>query len=178
MHSNEFSDFTLRGAIQKATAAYRREPAMEFKDRCSDLAFELADFKRAASDLLDKAEDLKRESENLKESARRAGINALIDAALAAAVGFGAAARALRKLRRLNPRDLTRNDWISLIPLVGGGFAAGFNAYNAVRDYQEAQKLAREAERAEAAAESVGEDIVRIANAYRRHGCGASAGVS
>jgi len=176
--SNDFRAETLKGAIKKATAAYQNRPSLEHKGVCSDLAFDFADFKREAGRALDRAEDLKRESERLEQSAREAGLTAVVSAAIAAAAGFGTAVRALRLLRRKRFKDLDRDDWLSLVPVWGGGISAAFNAYRAVRDSGEARRLAREAEAEERRADSLGDEIVRIANAYRRAGCNASRRIS
>ncbi len=171
VRSNEFTADSFAGAIKKATAAYDRSQILEHKDRCSDLAFDLADFKREAARAEDRAEDLKRRSEELARSARRNAQDAVVSAAIAAAGAFGSAIRAFRILKRLNLKDLKRRDWLGLVPVLGGGLLAGANALDAVRDSLEARRLAQEAERESQNANRLGEEIIEIAEKYRRFNC-------
>lgn len=112
-----------------------------------------------------------RASETLADSARRAALEALVSAAIAAAGAFGSAARGLRILRGLRLRDLSRRDWIGIIPVIGGSLLAAANAYDAVRDSVEARRLAREAGQESLNADRLGDEILRIAEEYRRTGC-------
>lgn len=176
--SNEFTASSLALAVKKATAAYDRRRGFERKNVCGDLAFEFADAKRTAGSLLDDVERMRRDAEALEESARRSARRAAVNAAIAAAVGFGTAARALRIIARWRFRDLDRRDLISLVPVVGGGVAAALDALAAINDIQEARRLLRRAEQAERSADDLGDDILRLADEYRRAGCGRDRGTS
>ncbi len=179
VNSNEFKGARLAEAVRQATAAYRWDsPRLECKDACTDLALDLADFKREAARALDSAEELMRQSERLADAARRDALQAVVNSAIAAAGAFGSAARALRILKGLRFNELSRRDWIGLIPLVGGGFLAGANALDAIKNSDEARRLAQNAERDYRNADRLGDEIVRIAEEYRRSNCGSSNRVS
>jgi hypothetical protein len=178
VQSNEFTAPTLSGAVKKATTAYLSRQGLEHKGICSDLALELADFKRAAADVLDDIEDLEQDVERLRNEARRAALEAVVSAAIAASGGLGTAARALRILRRLRKPDLSRTDWLSLVPLVGGGILSAVKALEAINKHREAERLARRAEVLQRNADRLGDSILRIAAQYRRSGCAASDRIS
>lgn len=178
MQSNEFKGADLKDAVRKATAAYR-QPEIELTDVCSDLAIRLSDFKREAGRAADRAETLRREADRLASSARQAARDALLNAALAAAGYFGAAARALRRLQSIRHlSELRWGDYLRLIPFVGSAFAASANALKAVKDSLEAETLSRKADDEEREAEQLGEEIVRIADEYTRSGCGENRNLS
>ena len=173
--NNHFEGATLSEAISKATAVYRCSKApLEKKTSCAELALDLAEFKREASRALDRAEDLMRKSEGLAEAARREALQAVVNAAIAAAGAFGTSVKALRALKALRFRDLSRRDWIGLVPIAGGGFLAAANALDAIRGANESARLAREARQAHSEADRLGGEILRIADEYRRSNCEAA----
>ncbi len=178
VRSNEFSADSLALAAKKATAAYDRRARVDRKSVCSDLAFEFADAKREVGAVLDEVEDLRREAERLQETARSSAFVAGVSAAIAAAGAFGSAIRALRLLSRLRYRDLNRSDWISLIPFIGGGVLAGYEAFKAVSGWREASRLIRQAEQTEKRADRLGDELLSLAEQYRRAGCGRERGTS
>lgn len=178
MKSNEFNGETLEAAVRQATAAYARTIPMDRKDVCSDLAIQLSDFKRQASDTLRDLEDLERDLDQLRNEARRAALEAAVGAAIAASGGVGTAIRALRTLKRLKKPDMNRQDWLSLVPLFGGGLLAALKALESVNKFREADRLAKKTERLHRTADQLGDDILRIASEYRRSGCAAENQVS
>jgi len=161
-----------------ATAAYRLGRPIERKDICRNLLQDLEAFKREASDTLDDLEDLNRDVERLRNEARRAALEGVVSAAVAASGGLGTAIRALRTLKRLRKPELSRRDWLSFVPLVGGGIVSALSALESIEKSQEADRLARQAERLQRKADGLGDDILRIADEFRRSGCDASDRIS
>ena len=170
--SNEFRGMSPQDVIKRATATYRRAPLVEHKDLCSDLAVRLSDVKREAGRALDRVEALERDADALAEAARRSALVAVVSAATAASGFFGTAARALRAFRSIRTlRELERRDVIALVPVFGGAFLGAVSALDSIKDFREADRLRREAEREMRRADSLGDEIIRLTDDYDRSGC-------
>lgn len=174
VQSNEFKGASLAEAVRNATAVYGKSwKRMGRDDICFDLSRELSDFKREAARAEDRAEALRREAERLADEARRDAKSALVETALAAAGYFGSAAKAWRRMRSVkNLGDLKWTDYLRLVPVLGAAYAAASDALDAVRNSNAARRLARQASTEEREADRLGDEIVRIAEASRRAGCG------
>lgn len=179
VQSNEFTGRTLAEAVRKATAAYdhkRRRGDEDERERertriCDQLEREFDAFQRDVGDALRQAESLQREADALRRSARRSARDVVLNALLAASAAFGAAARALRLLSRKKFNDLSRRDWLSLLPGVAGSFAAAAAAADAIRDFEEAERLVNRAKREIQRADRLTEDLLRIESAFNQAGC-------
>lgn len=172
--TNEFNEKSLRDAISRATAAYRKPRGAVEKKRgesCTDLVLEITGLQREIGRLSDDASRLEDEAEDL----RRRAVLEVGFAVLSALGGLAGSARGFAIAGKIiasrSVRNLTRGDVLDLLSFLGP-IGSAIQALSAARDFAEADRLSGLADRLVSNGERLGDELLDAIEEYDLSGCG------